>query len=181
MKAYWPGLLHKSEQGAVLLDLDGQEEVRAAYRDLSARFGDVMTGVVVQPIARRGTELVAGVVQDEVFGPLVLFGLGGTATELLADHARPARPAHRPRRSGPHHRAARCAPLLFGYHGGGPVDLEGLEQVLLRLSALASDLPQLAEADLNPVIARHDSVLAVDVRVRVLARRAHDPYLRRLR
>jgi acyl-CoA synthetase (NDP forming) len=180
MKAYWPGLLHKSEQGAVLLDLDGEEQVRAAYRDLSERFGDVMTGVVLQPMARRGTELVAGVVQDEVFGPLVLFGLGGTATELLADHA--ARLA--PLTDRDVHdliTAPRCAPLLFGEGGAGPVDLDGLEQVLLRLSALACDLPQLAEADLNPVIARHDGVLAVDVRVRVLPRNAHDPYLRRLR
>ncbi|HEY3482796.1 MAG TPA: acetate--CoA ligase family protein, partial [Streptomyces sp.] len=180
MKAYWPGLLHKSEQGAVLLDLDGEPEVRAAYRELAARFGDVMTGVVLQPMARRGTELVAGVVQDEVFGPLVLFGLGGTATEVLADHAARLAPLT-VRDVRDLITAPRCAPLLFGYHGGGPVDLEGLEQVLLRLSALACDLPQLAEADLNPVVARHDSVLAVDVRVRVLPRQATDPYLRRLR
>lgn len=180
MKAYWPGLLHKSDQGAVLLDLDGEQAVRAAYRGLAERFGDVMTGVVIQPMAGRGTELVAGVVQDEVFGPLVLFGLGGTATELLADHA--ARLA--PLTDRDVHdliTAPRCAPLLFGYRGGGPVDLAGLEALLLRLSAMACDLPQLAEADLNPVVARHDGVTAVDVRVRVLPRHAHDPYLRRLR
>ncbi|MDX6313084.1 MAG: hypothetical protein QOF44_2548, partial [Streptomyces sp.] len=155
LKAYWPGLLHKSDQAAVLLDLEGAAQVRAAYRDLSARFGDVMTGVLVQPMAKRGTELVAGVVQDEVFGPLVLFGLGGTATEILADHA--ARLA--PLTDRDVHdliTAPRCAPLLFGHRGAGPVDLAGLEQLLLRLSKLATDLPQLAEADLNPVIARPD-------------------------
>jgi acyl-CoA synthetase (NDP forming) len=193
MKAYWPGLLHKSEQDAVLLDLDGEDAVRAAHRELSSRFGDVMTGVVVQPMARRGTELVAGVVHDDVFGPLVLFGLGGTATDVLADHA--ARLA--PLTDRDVHdllTAPRCAPLLFGHHGGkrsemgvppaggwGTVDLDGLEQLLLRLSALACDLPQLAEADLNPVVARPDGVLAVDVRIRVMPRHPHDPYLRRLR
>ena len=75
----------------------------------------------------------------------------------------------------------RCAPLLFGFRGGGAVDLEGLEQLLLRLSRMACDLPQLAEADLNPVIARPDGITALDVRVRLVPRRARDPYLRRLR
>jgi acyl-CoA synthetase (NDP forming) len=199
LKAYRPGLLHKSDAGAVVLDLDGEAQVRAAYRDLAARFGDVLAGgtpaafagvtpagdddragVLVQPMAKRGTELVAGVVQDEVFGPLVLFGLGGTATELLADHA--ARLA--PLTDRDVHElitAPRCAPLLFGYRGGEPVDLAAVEQLLLRLSRLACDLPQLAEADLNPVVARADGVAALDVRVRVLPRHAHDPYLRRLR
>ncbi|ARX88625.1 hypothetical protein SMD44_08112 [Streptomyces alboflavus] len=77
--------------------------------------------------------------------------------------------------------APRCAPLLFGGGGDGPVDLEAIEQLLLRLSRLASDLPQLAEADLNPVLARPERITALDVRVRVLPRRARDPYLRQLR
>ncbi|MES4903197.1 MULTISPECIES: GNAT family N-acetyltransferase [unclassified Streptomyces] len=180
LKAYWPGLVHKSDQGALRLDLEGAEEIRTAYRELRERFHDRMTGALVQPMAQRGTELFAGVVQDEVFGPLVLFGLGGTATELLADHA--ARLA--PLTDRDVHTlitSPRCAPLLFGYRGSPAVDLEGLEQLLLRLSRMACDLPQLAEADLNPVVARPDGVVALDVRLRVLPRHAHDPYLRRLR
>ncbi|MDI9885814.1 GNAT family N-acetyltransferase [Streptomyces sp. HNM0645] len=180
MKAYWPGLLHKTEHGAVHLDLRNTSQVRAAHRDLVTRFGDLMTGVVVQPLADRGVELVAGAVQDEVFGPLVLFGLGGTATELLADHAARLAPLSdqdvRELITSP-----RCAPLLFGYRGCGPVDIKGLEQLLLRLSRMACDLPQLAEIDLNPVVARPGGVTALDVRVRLLPRRARDPYLRRLR
>ncbi|MGA4837573.1 GNAT family N-acetyltransferase [Streptomyces sp. G45] len=180
LKAHWPGLLHKAEQHALHLDLRGDAQVRGAYRDLETRFGHLMTGVVVQPLAPRGTELFAGVVQDEVFGPLVLFGLGGTATEVLADHA--ARLA--PLTDHDVHdliTAPRCAPLLFGRGGGGPVDLEGLEQLLLRLSRLASDLPQLAEADLNPVLARPDRITALDVRIRLLPRQSRDPYLRQMR
>ncbi|WBB61954.1 GNAT family N-acetyltransferase [Streptomyces sp. WMMC500] len=180
LKAYWPGLVHKSEQGAVVLDLQGDAQVRAACRDLAARFAGTMTGVLVQPMAGRGTELFAGVTDDDVFGPLVLFGLGGTATELLADHA--ARLA--PLTDRDVHdliTTPRCAPLLFGHRGAGPVDLAGLEQHLLRLSAMVHDLPQLTEADLNPLLARPDGVTAVDVRIRVLPRREHDPYLRRLR
>lgn len=72
-------------------------------------------------------------------------------------------------------------PLLFGYRGGPTADLEILEQLLHRLSRLACDLPQLAEADLNPVLAGRHGVSALDVRVRLMPRHAHDPYLRRLR
>ncbi|MFD9043851.1 bifunctional acetate--CoA ligase family protein/GNAT family N-acetyltransferase [Streptomyces bottropensis] len=180
LKAHWPGLLHKSEQRAVHLDLQGDAQVRAAFRDLETRFAGLMTGAVVQPLAARGTELFAGVVQDQVFGPLVLFGLGGTATEVLADHA--ARLA--PLTDHDVHdliTAPRCAPLLFGTHGGRPVDLEGLEQLLLRLSRMASDLPQLAEADFNPVLATPGEVTVLDARVRLLPSLPRDPYLRRLR
>ncbi|MFJ5778884.1 GNAT family N-acetyltransferase [Streptomyces sp. NPDC093094] len=180
MKAHWPGLLHKTQQHAVHLDLRGDSQVRAAFRDLGTRFAGLMTGVVMQPLAARGTELFAGVVQDEVFGPLVLFGLGGTATEVLADHA--ARLA--PLTDRDVHElitSPRCAPLLLGANGHTPVDLEGLEQLLLRLSRMAADLPQLAEADFNPVLAAPGGVTVLDARVRLLPRRPQDPYLRRLR
>ncbi|MDX3241348.1 GNAT family N-acetyltransferase [Streptomyces sp. ME18-1-4] len=192
MKAHWPGLLHKTQQHAVHLDLRGDSQVRAAFRDLETRFAGLMTGVVLQPLAARGTELFAGVVQDEVFGPLVLFGLGGTATEVLADL-----PQSRLRSTGgtPMARLApltdrdvhelitspRCAPLLLGANGNTPVDLEELEQLLLRLSRMAADLPQLAEADFNPVLAAPDGVTVLDARIRLLPRRPQDPYLRRLR
>ncbi|WP_371667264.1 GNAT family N-acetyltransferase [Streptomyces sp. NBC_00289] len=180
MKAHWPGLLHKTQQHAVHLDLRGDSQVRAAFRDLETRFAGLMTGVVVQPLAARGTELFAGVAQDEVFGPLVLFGLGGTATEVLADHA--ARLA--PLTDRDVHEliiSPRWAPLLVGANGNSPVDLEELEQLLLRLSRMAADLPQLAEADLNPVLATPGGVTVLDARVRLLPRRPQDPYLRRLR
>ncbi|MFI0087888.1 bifunctional acetate--CoA ligase family protein/GNAT family N-acetyltransferase [Streptomyces bobili] len=192
MKAHWPGLLHKSKEQAVHLGLRGEAQVRAAFRDLETRFAGVMTGVVVQPLAERGVGLFAGAVQDDVFGPLVLFGLGGTATETLADL-----PLSRLRSTGetPIARLApltdhdvhdlitspRCAPLLFGAPGRGPVDLEGLEQLLGRLSRLAVDLPQLAEADFDPVRAAPGLISVLDARIRLLPGRTHDPYLRRLR
>ncbi|GHF33548.1 bifunctional acetate--CoA ligase family protein/GNAT family N-acetyltransferase [Streptomyces fumanus] len=180
LKAHWPGLVHKSLQNAVHLDLRDETQVRAAFQDLRTRFEGLMTGVVVQPLAERGTELFAGVVQDAVFGPLVVFGLGGTATEVLADHAARLAPLTEhdvhDLIAAPH-----CAPVLFGALGGGPVDLEGLEQVLHRLSRMAADLPQLAEADLNPVLATPGGITVLDTRLRLLPRRPQDPYLRRLR
>ncbi|WP_428950573.1 GNAT family N-acetyltransferase [Streptomyces sp. cg35] len=180
LKAHWPGLLHRTQQRAVHLDLRGDSQVRAAHRDFEIRFGGVLTGVVVQPLAPRGIELFAGVVQDAVFGPLVLFGLGGTAHEVLADQAGRLAPLTD---HDVHDliTAPRCAPLLFGHGARGPVDLEGLEQLLLRLSHMASDLPQLAEADFNPVLARSGGVTVVDARIRLAPARTRDPYLRRLR
>ncbi|MET9074802.1 GNAT family N-acetyltransferase [Streptomyces sp. NPDC004232] len=180
MKAYWPGLLHKSEQRALHLDLQNPSQVRAAHRDLVSRFGDRLTGVVVQPLAERGTELFAGIVRDEVFGPLVVFGLGGTATELLADHAARLAPlteldAHDLLTS------PRCSPLLFGYAGSPAADLGDLEQLLHRLSRMTTDLPQLADADLNPVLAGPHGITTLDARIRLVPRQEHDPYLRRLR
>ncbi|WP_406346739.1 GNAT family N-acetyltransferase [Streptomyces sp. NBC_00648] len=180
VKAYWPGLVHKNQQRAVHLDLQGDAQVRAAYRDFDTRFGHLMTGVVVQPLAEHGIELSAGVVQDDVFGPLVLFGLGGTASEVLADRAARLSPLTT---LDVHDliTAPRCAPLLFGADGAGPVDLDPLEELLLRLSKMADDLPQLSEVQLDPVRARPDSVSALDARVRLVPRHPHDPYLRRLR
>ncbi|MFC8244602.1 bifunctional acetate--CoA ligase family protein/GNAT family N-acetyltransferase [Streptomyces chartreusis] len=180
MKGYWPGLVHKTAEHAVHLDLRGDSQVRAAFRDLETRFDGLLEGVLIQPLADRGTELFAGVVQDQVFGPLVLFGLGGTATEVLADHA--ARLA--PLTDLDVHdliTAPRCAPLLLGPNGTRPVDLQGLERLLSGLSRMASDLPQLAEADFNPVLATPGGVTVLDARVRLLPRRPQDPYLRRLR
>ncbi|ARZ66703.1 acyl-CoA synthetase [Streptomyces albireticuli] len=181
LKAHWPGLAHKTDEGAVRLDLQGEGQVRAAYRDFVDRLGDRLSGVVVQPQAPHVLELVAGVVQDPVFGPLVLFGQGGTATDVLADHAARLAPLTTydldDLITSP-----RCSVLLSGRHGGIPVDLGALERLLLCLSRMACDLPQLAEADLNPVVpCPHAGVMALDARVRLEPHKAYDPYLRRLR
>jgi acyl-CoA synthetase (NDP forming) len=180
LKAYWPGQVHKSDVGAVRTGLHGREAVRAAYRGFVRDFGERMTGVVVQPQAAPGTELFAGMVQDQVFGPLVLFGMGGTAVDLLDDRCARLAPLTtadiRTLLTTPH-----GAPLLFGYRGAAAADLDALEDLLARLSALAADLPQLTDLDLNPVIARKDGVTCVDARLRLEPRPTPDPYLRRLR
>ena len=83
LKADVPGLVHKTDAGAVQLDLHGPDEVRAGYRALAARFGGRMSTALVQPMITGGTEVIIGVVQEPVFGPLVVFGLGGVATTAL--------------------------------------------------------------------------------------------------
>ena len=180
IKADVPGLVHKSDAGAVELDLRGPAEVRAAMDRLSARFPGRLSGVIVQPMITGGTEVIIGVVQEPVFGPLVVFGLGGVATEVLGDHAARLAPLTGEDASDLI-RSIRAAPLLQGHRGTPAADLDALQDALLRISRLADDLPQVAELDLNPVIARPDGAFAVDARVRVTSRAAADPFLRQLR
>jgi acyl-CoA synthetase (NDP forming)/GNAT superfamily N-acetyltransferase len=180
LKADVPGLVHKSDAGAVILDLRVPGEVRRAMRRLESRFGRQLSGVLVQPMITGGTEVIIGVVQEPVFGPLVVFGLGGVATEVLGDHAARLAPLTGTDADDLIH-AIRAAPLLLGHRGQPAADIGALRDTLLRISQLADDLPQVAEFDLNPVIARPDGVFAVDARVRVTSSRAADPFLRQLR
>jgi acyl-CoA synthetase (NDP forming) len=180
LKAEVPGLTHKTEAGAVLLDLRTEAGVRSGYGDLAGRFGGRLSGVAVQPMITGGTEVIVGVRDDQMFGPLVVFGLGGVATEVLADHAArlaPLTEADAETLIG----SVRSAPLLHGHRGAPAVDLAALRDVLLRVSRLSDDLPEIAELDLNPVVARPDSAIAVDARIRVGPLVSQDPFLRRLR
>ena len=179
LKAEACGLVHKSDAGGVLLDLDGPAEARAGFTTLARRFADNFSGVLVQPMITGGTEVIIGVVQEPIFGPLVVFGLGGAATEVLGDHAARLAPLTTADADDLIH-SIRAAPLLLGHHGQPPADLAALRDALLRISRLADDLPQVAELDLNPVIARPDGVVAVDARIRVTSHGAADPFLRQL-
>jgi acyl-CoA synthetase (NDP forming) len=180
LKAEVAGLVHKTDAGAVKLDLRSADEVAEAYQQLTRQFGADLQRVLVPPMLAGGVETLIGVVQDPVFGPLVVFGLGGVATEVLGDHVARLSPLTdadaRDMISG-----VRAAPLLTGHRGAPPADIAGLAGLLLRVSRLADDVPEVAELDLNPVIARPQDVQVVDVRIRVASATPRDPFLRRLR
>jgi acyl-CoA synthetase (NDP forming)/GNAT superfamily N-acetyltransferase len=180
LKAQVPGLTHKTDAGAVLLGLATEAGVRSGYRQLAERFSGRLTGVAVQPMITGGTEVLIGVKDDQMFGPLVVFGLGGVATEVLADHAARLAPLTEAD-ADTLINSIRSAPLLHGHRGTPAADLEALRDVLLRVSRLTEDLPEITELDLNPVIARPDSAVAVDARIRVASQVPQDPFLRRLR
>jgi acyl-CoA synthetase (NDP forming)/L-amino acid N-acyltransferase YncA len=180
LKADVPGLVHKSEAGAVQLELHGAEEVRAGYRALEERFGTGMAAVIIQPMVTGGTEVTVGVTQEPVFGPLIVFGLGGVATDVLGDRSARLTPLT-DTDAAALIRSIRAAPLLLGRRGAAAADVPALQDILMRLSRLADDLPQVAELELDPVIARPDGAHVVDARVRVLSAEPTDPYLRRLR
>ena len=179
MKAEVSGLVHKSQAGAVLLGLAGPDQARAAFGTLASRFAGRFTGAVVQPMISGGTEVIIGVVQEPVFGPLVVFGLGGVATEVLGDHAARLAPLTTTDADDLIH-SIRAAPLLLGRGGQPPASIAALRDALLRVSQLADDLPEVTELDLNPVIACADGATVVDARVRVRAHAAADPFLRQL-
>ena len=179
IKADVPGLLHRTVAGAVELDLHGAGEVRAAMRRLQDRFAGRMNGVLVEPMITGGIETIVGVVQEPVFGPVVVFGLGGVATEVIGDHVARLAPLTGPDADDLIH-SIRAAPALLGNGGQPAADLGGLRDTLLRVSRLADDLPEVAELDLNPVIVRPDGVTAVDARIRLTSHRLADPFLRQL-
>jgi acyl-CoA synthetase (NDP forming)/GNAT superfamily N-acetyltransferase len=179
IKADVPGLLHKTAAGAVELDLHGADEVRGAMGRLQAKFAGRMSGVLVEPMVTGGIETIVGVVQEPVFGPVVVFGLGGVATEVLGDHAARLAPLTGADADDLIH-SIRSAPALLGHDDQPAADTAALRDTLLRVSRLADDLPQVAELDLNPVIARPDGVVAVDARIRVTSHRLADPFLRQL-
>jgi acyl-CoA synthetase (NDP forming) len=150
---------HKTESGGVALNLTDEAEVRGAAARIGGR-------VVVQPMIRGGAELLAGVVQDPVFGPLVAFGPGGVFAELIGQAQFRLAPltdidARELVQDG------KAGTLVRGYRGAAPADADALVDLLLRLSQLAADHPEIAELDLNPVLALHDGAVAVDARVRV--------------
>jgi acyl-CoA synthetase (NDP forming)/GNAT superfamily N-acetyltransferase len=180
LKADVSGLIHKAEAGGVELDLRTEAEVRAAYRRLTERFGQRQRQILVQPLIAGGTELIIGVTDDHVFGPLVVFGLGGAATQVRADHSArltPLTDTDADQLIG----SIRSAPLLSGHQGQPTADVGALRDLLLRVSRLADDLPEVTELGLNPVIARPDGAFVVDARINVTPYRAQDPFLRKLR
>ena len=167
LKAQGPAVLHKTEIGGVALGLDSEKAVQTAWAEMKARAGEAMTSGLVQRMAGTGVELIAGVVRDETFGPLVLFGMGGTMAELVGDRTVRVAPLS-DSEAADAVRSLRCTPLLTGYRGSAPVDLDALEDLLVRLGLLARDIPEIAELDLNPVIASPSRVVAVDARVRIV-------------
>jgi acyl-CoA synthetase (NDP forming)/RimJ/RimL family protein N-acetyltransferase len=172
-----PELVHKSDVGGVRLNLASGEELAAAAEVLLARFGSGVP-LIVQPMAPDGVETVVGVVEDPSFGPLVMFGLGGKEAELFADRIWSLVPMTI-EDARDLVRGLRSSPLLTGYRGSAPVDLEALSGVLSRVGRLAEDLPEVVEMSLNPVVASSGGVVALDARVRVAATMPESPLLRR--
>ncbi len=161
------GPVHKSEGGGVQLGLKGHDAVAAAYEAMRRSFGQSMTGALLQPmVPPGGVETIVGALQDPAFGPLVVFGLGGVTVEVLSDHVTRLAPLTdidaKEMVTG-----LRGSALLSGYRGKPGVDIDGLVQVLHRVSRLAEDMPEVLELDCNPVIATPDGVLVVDARMRV--------------
>ncbi|RIV40849.1 bifunctional acetate--CoA ligase family protein/GNAT family N-acetyltransferase [Micromonospora radicis] len=157
------GLRHRLDLGAVRLDLADVAAVRRTYAELAAAFG---TDVLVQPMVPPGVACVVELVEDPAFGPVVGFGLGGVATELLGDRAWRAVPLT-DRDAAELVEAPRAAPLLRAHRGAAPVDTAALADLLLRVGRLADEQPRVRALTLNPVLARPDGLSVLHATVRI--------------
>lgn len=160
-------VVHKSDAGGVVLDIEDREALQVAYDDLLARFGPKSVCILMQQMPQ-GRELIAGVAASEGLGSLVMFGLGGVFVEVLQDVAVGVAPLSLPEAQeliG----AIAGAEILQGVRGQEGVDLPALAEMLVRVSLLAADFPEIVEMDLNPIFAYRagQAPVAVDVRLKV--------------
>jgi acyl-CoA synthetase (NDP forming) len=169
LKALAPTLLHKSDAGAVAVSLHGAAAVRRAAREMGGRLraaGHRLDGFLVQTMVPAGVEMIVGLVNDPLFGPLVAVGAGGTTAELLKDVSVRLTPLT-PDDADEMVHALASFPLLDGYRGQPGADVAALRDLLLRVSALAEQHEEIAELDLNPVVVGVSGAVVVDARVRV--------------
>ena len=162
-------ITHKTDVGGVELGIADAEALREAAQRIHAAVAAAAPGVApaglsVQPMAAPGTEVILGITQDQQFGPVLMFGLGGVFVEVLKDVAFRVVPLE-PRDASEMIREIQGFPVLEGFRGAEPADLAAIERMLLQLSEFAEAHPEVAELDLNPVFARADGAVAVDARI----------------
>jgi acetyl coenzyme A synthetase (ADP forming)-like protein len=153
--------VHKTERGGVALDLRDER----AVRDAADRIGGPL---LVQPFVQGGVEVLVGAVQDPVFGPLVALGPGGTLAELIGDAGFRLAPLTDADADDLVSRG-KVGRLLSGFRGAAPADRQAMTDLILRVARLVEDFPEIAELDLNPVIALPDGCFAVDARILITA------------
>ncbi|HKZ05564.1 MAG TPA: acetate--CoA ligase family protein [Methylomirabilota bacterium] len=171
MKVMSPDITHKSDVGGVMLHLRDAAAVRAAATAMLERAAAVrpparVDGLLLQPMVRVGAEMLVGLVRDAQFGPLLMVGGGGVYVEVLGDTAARLAPvsiAEAEAMLG----ELRMAPVLAGIRGEAPVDRAALARAVAALSRLGADVPELAEIEINPLMASPDGVVAVDARARL--------------
>lgn len=169
MKVVSKDILHKSDAGGVRLNLCGEADLRRGRDEILAscklyKADAEIEGVLIAPMARKGTEVIIGVSRDPIFGPVLMFGLGGIFVEILEDVSFRAIPLSRDdARSMVDQIKARK--ILEGARGEAAVDKEALVGLLLKISSIVDAHHEIAELDLNPVIAYHDGYAVVDARV----------------
>src|SRR5215210_879138 len=169
LKIVSPDILHKTEAGGVLVGLKSDEEVSMGFETILANAkrynADArIEGVQVQQMLKGGTEVIVGAITDDSFGKLVAFGLGGVLVEVLKDITFRLAPATRDDALSMLD-GIQAAEMLKGVRGGDAVSREALADVIVKVSQLVSDFPEIVELDLNPVFATKKDAIAADVRI----------------
>jgi acetyltransferase len=184
LKVLSPDITHKSDVGGVALDLESAEAAKDAARAMTARVAQLrpdarVVGFTVQAMARRpgAHELIVGVATDPIFGPVILFGQGGTAVEIIGDQA-VALPPLNLSLAGDLISRTRVSRLLAGYRDRPTADFDALKLTLTQVSQLIVDVPEIVELDINPLFADQQGVLALDARIGIQAAAGKEPTAR---
>src|SRR3954464_124396 len=169
MKIVSPDILHKTEAGGVVVGVKNADEAATAYEQIIANAKKYkadanVLGVQVQQMIKGGQEVIVGAMTDPSFGKLVAFGLGGVLVEVLKDVTFRLAPATK-EDAGSMLDSIQAAEMLKGVRGGDAVNREALTDIIVRVSQLVSDFPEIAEMDLNPVFASKSGAIAADVRI----------------
>jgi len=169
LKIISPDILHKSDAGGVMVNLRSQAEVKSAYNRIlenakKYKSDAKVVGVLVEEMAKQSTEVIIGAVKDPQFGPTLMFGLGGIFVELLKDVSFRVAPI------GEQEAAqmiveVKAFPLLNGYRNTPAVDVKAIVNLLVSVSRLVMNHPEIKELDLNPVMAYPEGAIAVDARI----------------
>lgn len=169
LKIASPDVIHKSDSGGVKLSLNNVAGVKKAYGEIMERVRElypnaVINGITVQKMARPGTEVIVGTSKDPQFGPVIMFGLGGIFVEVLKDVSFRVIPLNR-RDAQEMIKEIKGYPLLQGMRGKEPVSIRVLVDIILKISNLIEENPQIKELELNPIFAYGDGAVAVDARI----------------
>ena len=169
LKIVSPDVIHKSDSGGVKLSLNNVTEVKKAYDEIlkkvKKQYPDaVIHGVSVQKMIQPGTEVIVGTSKDPQFGPVIMFGLGGIFVELLKDVSFRVIPVEQ-RDAQEMIKEIKGYPLLQGYRGKEPASLSALVEIILKISKLMEENPQIKELELNPIFAYRNKAVAVDARI----------------
>jgi acyl-CoA synthetase (NDP forming) len=169
MKLVSPDIIHKSDAGGVKLNIGGKDKVVKAFAEIVANAraynkAAEVYGVIVTPMEDEGIETIIGMTNDQTFGPTIMFGLGGIFVEVLKDVSFRVAPLTR-RDAYDMVKEIKGFPILKGVRGRKPGDVDSLVDIILRVSALVTENPEIGELDLNPVFAFEKGASIVDARI----------------
>lgn len=169
MKIVSPDIIHKSDVGGVKLNIKNKDELYSAFdtmmEDIAKKAnGAMIKGVLIEAMVKKGTEIIIGGIRDAQFGPAVMFGLGGIFVELLKDVSFGIAPVNMDE-AMEMIRQIKGYPLLTGFRGSTPVDIDAIAKALITISELLNGVNDISEIDLNPVIAYPQGLVVVDAKV----------------
>jgi acetate---CoA ligase (ADP-forming) subunit beta len=169
LKIVSPDIIHKSDVGGVIVGIKNQRDVRTGYkqimRNVKKHNPDAkIAGILVQEMARSGTEVIVGSIKDPQFGPAIMFGLGGVFVEVLKDVTFRIAPLTEDE-AFEMISEVKAYPILKGYRNTPPADLKAITKILVNTSKLVMDHPEIKELDLNPIMVYEKGAKTVDARI----------------